>query len=311
MVDPDTYSIEPLKNWAGIVGKWHFGDDHVHYLGAERPEWPFGLCVSDIRFWEGEAHATIQQTEITKPIDGGILLGYQSLGTDYYVVGLGGHGRAYSLARWNPAFGWRQLVGVGSLENLQAEESYKLFVRVRGQRLLFQVNGVRIFEHVLPTPLPYGQIGAFAWGDNPGMTFSDLSVKLESQDRGEAFVVMQFSGYEELYADVIEPLAKDFHLRPYRADKIFGPGSIIEDIVRGIETAQVIIAEITPVNANVFYEVGYAHALKKPTILLAKEGTDLPFDIKGYRCLFYKDTIGGKRLVEEGLRKHLQAILNE
>src|SRR5262250_1329054 len=46
------------------------------------------------------------------------------------------------------------------------------------------------------------------------------------------------------------------------------PASIIEDIIRGIETAQIVIAEITPTNENVFYEVGYAHALKKPTILL-------------------------------------------
>jgi nucleoside 2-deoxyribosyltransferase len=58
---------------------------------------------------------------------------------------------------------------------------------------------------------------------------------------------------------------------PYRADQVYGPGSIIEDVIRGIETAQIVIAEITPTNENVFYEVGYAHALKKPTILLANK----------------------------------------
>jgi nucleoside 2-deoxyribosyltransferase len=47
----------------------------------------------------------------------------------------------------------------------------------------------------------------------------------------------------------------------------------------------VVVAEITPVNANVFYELGYAHALGKQTILLAERGRTLPFDVSGYRCI--------------------------
>jgi len=58
--------------------------------------------------------------------------------------------------------------------------------------------------------------------------------------------------------------------------------------------------------------LGYAHALGKPTILLAERGKGpLPFDISGYRVLFYENTIAGKKQVEEGLRKHLTAILRE
>ena len=90
----------------------------------------------------------------------------------------------------------------------------------------------------------------------------------------------------------------------------FRPGIILEDIVRGIVESKVIIAEITPPNQNVFYELGYAHALRKPAILLAEEGKALPFDISGYRCLFYENSIGGKRRIEEGLAKHLNAILH-
>ena len=48
----------------------------------------------------------------------------------------------------------------------------------------------------------------------------------------------------------------------------------------------------SPVNANVFYELGYAHALNKPTILLANRLTEeLPFDISGYRVIFYDDRL--------------------
>jgi hypothetical protein len=49
--------------------------------------------------------------------------------------------------------------------------------------------------------------------------------------------------------------------------------------------------------------------LKKPTILLADSTKDLPFDISGCRCLFYENAIGEKRKGEEGLRRHLDAIL--
>ena len=72
-----------------------------------------------------------------------------------------------------------------------------------------------------------------------------------------------------------------------------------------------IIAEITAPNQNVFYELGYAHALNKPTVLLAQRGKELPFDIRSYRVIFYEDTIGGKPVVEKTLRTHLHSILKD
>jgi nucleoside 2-deoxyribosyltransferase-like protein len=142
----------------------------------------------------------------------------------------------------------------------------------------------------------------------PSIEFTDFNAK---PLRGYAFVVMQFSGFDELYTDVIDPLTRQFGLHPYRADLVYGPGAIMDDIIKGLEKAQIVIAEITPANENVFYEVGYAHALKKPTILLAEKDKKLPFDLSGFRCLFYENSIGGKRKVEEGLRKHLEAIFSE
>jgi len=171
-----------------------------------------------------------------------------------------------------------------------------------------QVDGVQVLEHVLETPLPQGQFGLFAWGGT-SVEFTKISV---SEEPGTVFVVMQFSDpYQDLYTDVISRVIKDYNLRAYHAGEVFGPGVILDDIVRGIIDAKIIIAEITPPNQNVFYELGYAHALKKPTILLAERGKQLPFDISGYRCLFYENSIGGKGRVEEGLRKHLKAILRE
>ena len=83
---------------------------------------------------------------------------------------------------------------------------------------------------------------------------------------------------------------------------------MIADIVRQIVDARAVVADITPSNPNVFWEVGYAYALRKPTILIAERGTQLPFDVSPFRTLFYDNTIAGKARIEEGLRKHLAAI---
>ena len=297
-----------VTDWAAIDGKWKFESGVASYEGSEGPPWLFGLCVSKIRFLEGEAQATVIFNEPNSQIDARIVLGYRPLEGSYFLVGLGGYGRAYTISHFSPASGWRELASTGSIDNLRPGRSYVIRVLARGQRVILEVDDIRVLEYVLPMPLPYGQFGLFAWG-NKRADFKDVSVRAE---RGDVFVVMQFSDFEELYTDVIVPIVKQFGLWPYRADEVFGPGSIIRDVERGIELAQIVIAEITPANENVFYEVGYAHALRKPTILLVNESKPkLPFDLSGYRCLFYQNSIGGKRKVEDGLKKHLQSILNE
>jgi hypothetical protein len=67
--------------------------------------------------------------------------------------------------------------------------------------------------------------------------------------------------------------------------------------------------DITECNRNVYYEVGYAHAARIPTILLVQKDTTLPFDVSGYRCISYENTISGKRKIIERLQKDIKEIL--
>lgn len=139
-----------------------------------------------------------------------------------------------------------------------------------------------------------------------------ISIKnfiLETQ-KPKVFVVMQFSeDYNHLYSQVIKPVCELFGYECYRGDEYFTNGSILKEITDAINESAIIIADITPNNANVFYEVGYAHALNKPTILLSDKKRDkLPFDISGFRTLFYDNTIAGKSEVETRLTKHLKNI---
>jgi hypothetical protein len=298
----------PIDKWLAIVGQWQFNPQGgATYFGSEPVTWAHGICVCRDRFSEGEVRVTVKPKDV---LDGRILLGYRSLAEDYFVGGLGGYGRAYTLSHYGPVVGWHLLFGAGRAEDLIAGTAYLVCIQVSGQRIVLEINDIRVFEYVLPVPVPFGQLGLFAWGQKGSVEFTDAQVK-EKGGRGDAFVVMQLSGFEELYSDVIRPVTESFKLKPYRADEKFGPGNILEDIVRGIETAQVVIAEVTPTNENVFYEVGYAHALKKPTILLAEEGKKLPFDLSGYRCIFYENSIGGKQRIIKALDQHLKAILRE
>jgi hypothetical protein len=169
-------------------------------------------------------------------------------------------------------------------------------------------RGVPVLEHVLPSPPPGNQLGLFTMTDRP-VLFRDFEV---SRRQPTAFVAMQFGEpYDSLYRSAIRPKAHALGFDVTRIDEVNRPGIIFQDIQKKIEDAKVVIAEITAPNQNVFYEVGYAHALNKPTILLAQRGKDLPFDIRSYRVIFYDDSIGGKPLVEKTLREHLDSILQE
>jgi hypothetical protein len=312
---------EAARSWAPIVGRWSTEPERVRYLGPQDEGFkpPFGICVTNADFSDGSVSTSVSLSQSSDGAsfrtEGKVLLGYRSPEERYVMAGLGGWHRAYTIGEFDPGFGWRALAIAGMEENLSPGQLYSLQVTLTGQRVSVTVDSVRVLAHVLEKPLTGGQVGLFAVGN--GMTdFSDFSI---TSRPGRLFVVMQFSErYQQLHEEVIKPVADDFKLQAYHAGEVFGPGMILQDIAQGIVDAKVVIAEITPANesrfnANVFYEIGYAHALGKPTILLAERERikQLPFDISGYRVLFYDNTIAGKTQIQAGLRKHLEAILAE
>lgn len=156
--------------------------------------------------------------------------------------------------------------------------------------------------------LPQSQVGIFCT-DTANISIRNFKV---INEKPTAFVVMEFSSpYNDVYSEVIKQICDEQGLKVFRIDEQRGPGIIISDINEAIIGAKVIIADISPDNPNIFYEVGYAHAFNKPTILIAEKGRELPFDVSPFRTLFYENTIIGKRKLEEGLSQHINAILSE
>lgn len=103
-----------------------------------------------------------------------------------------------------------------------------------------------------------------------------------------AFVIMPFSeDFQPVYDLFIKPGLEAAGLQPIRADDIRSQRNILQDIVEGIETTALVVADLTDSNPNVFYELGLAHALERPVILLTQSLDDVPFDLQSYRLITY------------------------
>jgi nucleoside 2-deoxyribosyltransferase len=103
-----------------------------------------------------------------------------------------------------------------------------------------------------------------------------------------AFVAMSFSPHmADVYHYGIQTPVHAAGLLCERMDHLSFTGEIIEWMKRKIETATVVIAEISEVNPNVYLEVGYAWGKGRPTILLAQDIANMAFDVRGHRCLQY------------------------
>jgi nucleoside 2-deoxyribosyltransferase len=109
------------------------------------------------------------------------------------------------------------------------------------------------------------------------------------------FVVSPIGGSEsdtrvnadKLYKHIIKPICEECCFEAVRVDQINDSNSITETILEQLETADLVIADITEHNPNVFYEIGYRTRTKKPIIYLKRKGEVLPFDINTIRTFEY------------------------
>jgi nucleoside 2-deoxyribosyltransferase len=111
----------------------------------------------------------------------------------------------------------------------------------------------------------------------------------------------------------VPPAIEQAGLTPVRADaEIFGTGKIMDQIWRGIHNADVLVAELTTKNPNVFYELGRAHALLKPVVLVSSNTDDVPFDLRHIRVILYdtNDPFWGKKLIDKVADSIASAINN-
>lgn len=123
-----------------------------------------------------------------------------------------------------------------------------------------------------------------------------------------AFVLMPFSRcFDDAYRLAIKPACEAAGAYAERVDEQIFTGSILDRIYNQISKADLVVADLSERNANVFYEVGYAHALGKTTVLLTRSAEDIPFDLKHYPHIVYGDRLLDlKEQLEGTVRWHTQ-----
>lgn len=122
-----------------------------------------------------------------------------------------------------------------------------------------------------------------------------------------AFVLMPFDqNFNDIYYYGIKETCKDLNVYCERVDEQIFSERILDRIFNQISKADIIVADMTHRNANVFYEVGYAHALGKNVILLTQNSEDIPFDLKHYPHIIYNGDI---KFLHEKLKVRIQYFL--
>ena len=115
-------------------------------------------------------------------------------------------------------------------------------------------------------------------------------MKEEIKNYGKVFVLMPFSDeFKDLYVLGIKNPLQSIGFLCDRVDEQHFEDLIVERIQDQIRSADYIIGVTDSLNPNVFYEIGYSHALQKKTILISNSNLTIPFDLNQYPHIIYKN----------------------
>lgn len=112
-----------------------------------------------------------------------------------------------------------------------------------------------------------------------------------------------------VFNEIIKPITEQFSYETKRAP-LSESGIINSKIIKKLFEADLVIADLTNSNPNVFYELGVRHAINKPTIQIIEEGQKLPFDVLPIETIFLE--IGDTNSInefKEGLKRQIQYII--
>ena len=104
----------------------------------------------------------------------------------------------------------------------------------------------------------------------------------------KAFVIMPFDeSFTQVFNLFIETVLKEVGYEVLRADNVRSQENILRNIVGNIASADIVVADLTGSNPNVYYELGIAHGLRRPVVLLTQNLEETPFDLRSYRMVRY------------------------
>jgi hypothetical protein len=308
-------------NWIPLIGKFEVNDqatlsfpgNNIQKTDDSRNNGFFkpvntGIILCDELLNNGEISTEVTFKEFDNSSSCEFLFNYDMASGQYFTAGINGTSfQPFNIRYFTKNnYGFYYYFSSGDNSNIKSGEKYFMRINFSGSKISLRINNVKVCDVNIPYFYPNGQIGLYCTGNNK-VEINNFNIKMI---KPKAFIIMQFADeYNDVYNSVIRNVCSEFKIETLRIDEKHETGLIIADIIREITESSLVIADITPINQNVYYEVGYAHGIKKPTILVANKECSLPFDIAGLRVLFYENSIGGKDRFEEGLRKHIESIL--
>jgi hypothetical protein len=144
-------------------------------------------------------------------------------------------------------------------------------------------------SHGQPTP-PLGWNGLEPSVLNPVSTAHDdlSSFGAGSEKKAKVFVAMPFSEeHSDVWDIAVQESCSSAGILCERLDEEAYTGDIMAELKERLRQGSGVVALLDGSNPNVFLEIGLAWGMGQPTVLMAKKGSDLPFDVRGQKCLHY------------------------
>jgi hypothetical protein len=136
-----------------------------------------------------------------------------------------------------------------------------------------------------------------------------------SQFKADVFMIMPFAAdFSGIYQSLIKPLMNDLRLTVRRGDEFASSrGSVIEEVWAALNACRFVIADVTGGNDNVFYELGMAHTLNKPAIIItqAARPEEVPFDIRHLRYIQYTYSADGLKKLRADLEATVTRLVTD
>jgi hypothetical protein len=124
--------------------------------------------------------------------------------------------------------------------------------------------------------------------------------------KGDVFIAMPMIETDPALDDVHEAIKAVFRELALHAERVDDPSSgerITDRVIASIRSSEDVVVDLTHNRPNVYFEAGYAHALGKLPVYIARKGTSIEFDLKDYPVMFFRNM----RELREGLKKRLAA----
>ena len=257
-------------------------------IGAEK-HWEQMLLFPDTKEddYAVEVDLTLLHGEVLNNVlykEAGVVIRYAGA-SRYYYAGLGGFGARTFIGLVEEQNGksiWSRLASQGKKEQVDFNKIYQLRVECHGSKIALYENDVQKLS-VEDDTYPAGY-----WGLRTVRTqarFANLRERGPSIPK--AFVIMPFTSSLSFVYETIKKVVNLEELDCYRVDEFAVSEPIIDNIKQHIVDADLVIADLTGKNANVYYEAGFAHALGKKLILMAQSVSDLTFDVGYIRAVIY------------------------